>query len=236
MSATLVRTHNPGDTTTAVASKNINPPAAGFAVGNRVIACVHTRTPASGATALSTVTDSKGNTWTVDITQGSASNSANAIASSTLTTSLVSTDTITFNWNANVNGTVWLLLEVSGLLSGAKDVSNTSANTGAAAENGASVLTTNVDDFIVQNFGDSTNVTVSSIAAGWTQAGVRNQIAGPTGIVVIYQEQIVVGTYNGSVTCSGAVNQARQSTVAYKVARLPLSLSVNQAVNRAGTF
>jgi hypothetical protein len=213
MSATLIRKVNAGDTATGTATSTLTVDATGYAAGSALIIGVYNRTTASAT--LSSVTDSKGNTWTVDATSSSAANCISS-ASANLTTALVSGDTITLTWTGNVSGKAFHILNFSGLVTSAlKDVSAASGGTGTTVA-GPSVTTTQADDLLIGFYGTSSSITVSSTT--WTSTGTQASIAGPTSIDSVYIEETSTGTYNPSVTYSGASASGRQATVAYKVA------------------
>lgn len=216
MAAALVRKVNATDAATTTATTVITVDATGFAAGTTLIAGAFWRTAV--ANALTGVTDSKGNTWQVDGASTSAATGI-AAASAYLTVALVSGDTITLTWAGNVSGRTIQINQFSGLVTASwSDGAGVTAALTGTTVNGAAVTTANANDLIVEFFGTTSNVTVLSNAAGWTTTGTQASLAGPTKLDSIYQEFLATGTYQGSVTYSGASASGRQISIAYKVA------------------
>lgn len=125
-------------------------------VGNRVILAV--KSPSSSTVA--SVTDSRGNTWTINKTT-SLSNAT--IVSTVMTTALQSGDTITITLTVTSNSVTWAAYEYADAVS----VDATGANTGSGLSGSAPVTTTMTDEIIVAIVGVGQPESTVSIA-GWT--------------------------------------------------------------------
>lgn len=113
-----------------------------FAVGKRAVILVRSQV----GVALSSVTDSAGNTWTIDEAYTRASQSEYAIASAHIGTALTGgSSTITLTWSASsYSYKDWALWQLSGVAStSAKDSSAEGAAFGATVSTSVTTVATN---------------------------------------------------------------------------------------------
>lgn len=121
---------NSGTSTNAVTALSAAVPAAGHAAGNTVFVAVG---GGGGTVAVpSLISDSKGNTYTIDNSLVVANSGSPTLAHSKLTTPLVSGDTITVTWAAATTLAVMDTAEFSGIRSAAS-LDAIASNNGAAS-------------------------------------------------------------------------------------------------------
>jgi hypothetical protein len=138
-------------------------PTAGIVAGNTVMVAV---TGSTAGTALSSVTDSKGNTYTI-LANVAGTTSRLAIAASTIGTTLLTTDTITATFAASVGIRVIGAVEFSGLVTpAAVDVTKADAGTSNAPSTGASAATTQADELVFAAFSTSNGTTTVVFTPG----------------------------------------------------------------------
>jgi hypothetical protein len=80
-----------------LATQTVTVPAGGVAAGNSLLISAVANNSTTGQD-LSSITDSKGNTYVVDVTPSSGITTTVGIAHASITTALVSGDTLTFTW------------------------------------------------------------------------------------------------------------------------------------------
>ena len=126
-------------------------------------------------TALSSVTDSKGNTWTIQASRLGTSGTANvyvAIASCRLSAALVAGDVITFTQNTATSYHLGAVYEVDNLLmTGRADASATGESTvsSGAFTTASSATTTQADEVIFAAVLGGDTATGFTSAAPWTE-------------------------------------------------------------------
>lgn len=141
--------------------------AAGAALGDLVVVYA----VQGGSRTLSSVSDSRGNTWTVAKTLANGSSHGTAIASSLLATALVSGDTITLTWSGTGRG-AGIALEFSGLASSPFDVA--AGGTGAATPyaSGLTATSAGADNLIIGAVSQGAalvTITPEALSPAWTE-------------------------------------------------------------------
>lgn len=184
-------------------------------VGNTVIAwCRRT----GGSVTLSSVSDSKGNTWNIDATHLADTNPA-AVASSVLTTALVSGDTITFHLSASTSFRSAAAIEVSGLASsGGKtvtDLNEWSSGTGTSISPSAGP-TTVAGEFVLTYAGSNHTQTLSLTASDPDSGGTWTNPGIPSASYVAAGYQILSGTSSVKSTWSVASNEVSAGIISYQ--------------------
>jgi len=156
---------NVGTASCGTTSNVITVPAAGVAAGNTLIVRVTVRAGSPG-TGVVSVSDSKGNSYSVD-KDVTSSNIRVVILSANVATALVSGDMITASYPAvNPSATSLVVSEFSGI-SATNRVDVTGAGTGSSTAPSASVTTTNANDLIYSTVG-TVNPPTYTEASGWT--------------------------------------------------------------------
>ena len=145
-------------------SNSITVPAGGVAAGHTLIARVDIRdTSPAGAV---TITDSKGNTYTLDVEVTNAAIRV-LILSANVTTALVSGDTITVNYPpVSPPSTGFVVSEFSGIAA-TNRVEVTGSAIGGTSTPSVTVTTANAND-LLYGFVGSTNQPTYTEAPGWT--------------------------------------------------------------------
>jgi hypothetical protein len=149
-----------------VSSLSITVPSGGHAAGNVVIVAISTST----SSTPTSVTDSAGNTWTIDKSQQSGSYAA-ALAHCRLTTALSTGATITVNLSANANSAIIDSAEFTGMATtGIADQSATNNNATAVAtlDGGTTSTTSQSRELAVAAFSISGSTGGSTAGSGST--------------------------------------------------------------------
>jgi hypothetical protein len=189
-------------------------------VGNHVIVtCVFS------GTGFSSVTDSKGNTWQVDVSQPpfTAGNSGAGIASSKLGTALVNGDTITLTFGSSSRAAAWVD-EYSGLdattwLDKVASVSDGGV-AAAASDSGATATTTVADELLIGASAVSSAFTafaMESLSPAWVLDGS----AASTGTVRTIENAHRIVTATGAYSAKATWTTSRNWSAAiatYKMA------------------
>jgi hypothetical protein len=196
-------------------------PALGVALGNTVVVLLGWNSTTNDPTGI---TDSKGNTYTMDkaITDTHTSTKKITIWSAPVTTALVSGDTITATWVSGPSRSAMIAIEVAGIIaSGAIDVTASNTSASSATLDGGSVATTVAVEFWIeaalQSIGNSTSFTLTADGL-WTALPTESTSSGSTniGLGVEYKSVVATGTMNPAPTSSLTVAYAA-CCVAYKV-------------------
>jgi hypothetical protein len=147
-------------------SLSIKVPATGVAAGNTVIV---TAGNSSSNVVVSSVTDSRGNVYSVDVTRSSNSTSTNTnIISSYISTPLQFGDTITVNFSGQASFLMALASEWSGIAqTGRLDQKATNQGGSTALTSGTTAMTTQATELLIGSFGGSSNNNFSA-GAGFT--------------------------------------------------------------------
>lgn len=136
----------------------------GVAAGHRAVLAI-----SATMGSITSVSDSKGNTWTI-MAESTDTYIVAAIASCHVETALVADDTITVTWpSASYLGKAWAIFDLSGCAStGQPDQVSETAGYGTAV---SSAATTTTDDTVIIGllFGDNETATYGSGA--WTSVG-----------------------------------------------------------------
>jgi hypothetical protein len=144
------------------ASSVVTVPAGGVAAGNTLVLSVVVRGSSTGAVSVS---DAKGNTYTLDVTSTRTNQGRTLLLSARVATALAGGDTITVNHpDDTAEGVV--VGEFSGIAAtGRLDV--TAATNGSSTSPTASVTTTGASRLVFGAVGNHNNVTMTE-ASGWT--------------------------------------------------------------------
>jgi hypothetical protein len=186
------------------------------AAGNLAIGRIGT----GSTVTISSVTDSRGNTWTVDKTQGSGP-SAHLVSTGQDVGTLQSGDTITITISGSIAAGTAIFDEFSGMDITSSRVDKTAGNSAGATtarDAGTTAATTQADELVVGAFaiaGDETSLTVGSgyshFTSDYINDSATNSIAG--------EYQIVSATGTQNPTATAGANAAYRAVVAtYKAA------------------
>jgi hypothetical protein len=197
------------NTTTTSETSHAIPVAKATTVGNTVVVTV----VCSGAVTV-TVTDSKGNTYTVDRSQQFSTTETVAIAHGYQTAALTTSDTIT----VTVSASQWMTVaceEFVGMLSASPADVGASATVGASPDaaptSGASATTAQASEIVIGVIGTTGGPTLT-VASGWTTFPVGQ--LNPQGAsfarqhLPAYQIATATGTFTMSASASTTTNWA----------------------------
>jgi hypothetical protein len=165
--------------TTLTAATSVETLTVGMAVGTRGFVLVGS----TAAKIVSSIVDSKGNTWTVDKTQAGAVQAV-SICSAPITVALVPTDTVTITWSSATSSTTDVSIQnVSGLYTFPVDSSPGATGAATPAATGASSTLTQPREIVwaICNFG----TTAATAPAGFT--GVTTTPLPGNFTTVVYQ-------------------------------------------------
>ena len=190
----------------------------------------------SSSAVISSVADSKGNTYQVDDTEatyGFAGSVATAIAA----TALVSGDTITITYSASVTFRTACAYEFSGAATASwldKVVSAGDASgTSSAPDSGLTATTAQADELIFAAFTFLT-VTISAEGSGYSALGGRGG-GGGRQVDAAYKIVSSTGTYKADCTLSGNSNW-NAICVTIKAAAAGQTISLGGTVTPAGAL
>lgn len=215
MAAAYVGEKAVGSTTTVGTTTAITLASAASA-GNTVVLMASFRSQSGPSTA--TVSDAKGNTWTVDVQTYDATNKEALLIASTRQDAgaLASGDAVTITWGANAatNDVAWLIEEFSGLLTAsAVDQTGTAVasavgTTGTVSAAGA---TAQADEVAVGAFSINTNGLTGTADSAWSQfTSLISQVAGgptTTDKSLLAQYKILSATGTPSFSPSWSISQ-----------------------------
>jgi hypothetical protein len=143
-------------------SSVVTVPAGGVAAGNTLVLSVVVRGNSTGAVSVS---DSKGNTYSLDVTSTRTNQGRTFLFSARVATALISGNTITVSHpNDNAEGVI--VAEFSGIAASSR-VDVTAATHGNNASPTGSVTTTGAPRLVVGAVGNHYNVSFTE-ASGWT--------------------------------------------------------------------
>lgn len=142
----------------------------------------------SGGVAVSTVVDSRGNTWTVDKKSANASGGTAFVASARLTTALQVGDTITVTPAATASG-AFAAYEYSGISASPADASATGNGTSTTASAGPTSATVQANELAV-----SVVASGSSLAGLTPPAGYTERASGQTTNAVDLADRVLSAT------------------------------------------
>lgn len=220
MPAPFVQEVIAGTTTTGGTLTLTLPGGVSCAVGNTVLVASGGLSTAS--CSLSSISDSKGNTWTTDINTASAS-TALAISRSTLTTALVPGDTITI---AFTGGTLARVVAAASEWAGTltPDKSVTAAGTSTSPASGNTATTTTADELLYGAISRNPGSTVPvdgdfTAGASYTKLtpGLSNSGSNNKGIWPEYRVVSATGAYSASGTIPNTAWRATLVTYSYTV-------------------
>lgn len=192
-------------------SETITIPAGGVAAGDTlVVAC-----GSSGSDVLTGITDSKGNTYTVDDTEAGVPFALSS-GSSKLTTALVENDTVTITRNGAGSFVKVVLIVVTGLADTPVDKVASASGTGTTPSSGATAATTQADEIVLGfcSFDAALASNDFSAGAGFTKIGEWNTNGDRT---VAVEYEIVSAT--GAQTADGTLGTSvdwNMSVVTFK--------------------
>lgn len=182
---------------------------AGAPIGDTLILALKT----SASFAVSSVADSKGNTWTVDKTTTASSSARLSICSTRLTTAMVTGDTITATLSGTSTATAGAVYQYNGLaLTSAVDAAvGFQGNTSTSGATGACV-TTHANDLIF-------TAAATGAGTGWTAPGSpwTERSAGLNAVDAADQTVTATGSFNPTWTWTTSSNFG-VATVGYKYA------------------
>ncbi len=187
-------------------------PAAGVAAGNTVIIAIALDYSSSNTPPIPSCSDSKGNTYTLDVEHNQGNFMQGAICSAPVTTALVSGDTITVT-HASLNATAMSANEFSGLLtSGVLDKTAKSAGIATTTPNSTATATTTQADellFGTVSIEDPPTITFTAGAGFTALTGAGTTGASGNSNMTVYPEYRIVtstGAYSAAGTLSAASN------------------------------
>ncbi len=182
--------------------------------GNTIILAVRT----GASVAVSSVTDSKSNTWAVDI--GSTGSTGRTTFCSTQQDGgkLTTSDTITVHVSAGTSPVV-AAYEVSGITTGTRfDQSAVLNSTGqvTSATVGPTGTTAQADEFVITCVGANKGETSASPSSGWTTIDSGQISAGGAALQVAYQLAEATGTFSCTWTVSALSANLSAAIATYK--------------------
>ncbi len=154
-------------------------PATTIAAGTTAIMIAHgVGVSVNGDNVLVSVTDSAGNTWTVDHTYGPVASDANAIsfASGRIVTQVTNADTVTLTWavSGNVQRTIWIQ-EVSGLATSSRfDASADATAISGSPSAGPTAALAQADEIVFCSSGNNTATST------WTKGATYTDVTTPS--------------------------------------------------------
>lgn len=172
---------------------------ASAALGHLIIA----RAVCASGQNVSSVTDSRGNTWTVDVV-GSAGPKVALASTGQNVAALQSGDTVTVNFSGSANQSAAIIDEFSGLDTSASRVDKTATGTatGTSRDAGTTATTTQADELVVGCFGGGALETTFTPGAGFTR--FTTDFLNDAGTSVEGEYQIVSATGAYQPTATGA--------------------------------
>lgn len=196
---------------------------AGVAIGHTVILnCTTNNSPTTNPTP--TVTDTRGNTWTVDASEVTTGANLNSyVVSSRLTTALQSGDIITFNMGENRTRFLLQAYDVPNIVSGTRVDAATSVNTGTSGTsqttNTSASATTNANDLIWALFSYTSNGRTYTVGSGYTAGTINETSVGSADRGQWSEYKLVTST--GTQVATATISTASVYTailVSYKLA------------------
>jgi hypothetical protein len=177
--------------------------------------------------AISSVADSVGNTWGVDITGGDGTRNL-SFASSQITTPITSGDTITVTWSAATNAgrDIWLFEITGAATSSVYDTTGTGAGTGTAVSVGPTATLAQADEIAIAIIRSQSSSPTMAPGATWTSpasAHLGARTACEYKIVAATTAITADGTWSSSVNWNGRVATYKAAAAAAgKPKTLPL--------------
>ena len=217
----LVKEVGTASSSTLGTTLTITVPATGVARGDTIILFAGT----SGSNnAVSTVTDSRGNAYTVDVRRSSTASSVNTnIVSAPVTTALVGGDTIKVTFNDTMSIRLALATQWRGLATtGRLDRTATSQSSGTSLSSGTTGATTQASELVLGSFSAGENATFTATGGATAFATQLRASLGSTFRTQWQSYRIVSakGTYSATGTASrsslyaGAIATYREQTQA----------------------
>lgn len=208
--ATHVQNMGAATKLTAATSQAITPSANQASLGNKLILAVQ------GSNHVTSVTDSKGNTWTVD-SFGATGTTQASICSCTPTSALTTGDTITVTL-ASATAIAYTLEEFSGLQAVAPDTTGT--NFTASGQPATLSVTTTGDDLLFAAWSFFTGAALTfTPTSGWT--GGQSAQVNSRYLIFEWIEEAAAGSYDTSGAATSTSNQNAGALVAYKATAAP---------------
>lgn len=205
-----------GSSYTAANTLTLTVPAAGVAQGNTVIIFAGSN---YGNVVVSSATDTKGNTYTVDNTRSNTSNGTNTtILSAYMTTGLVGGNTINLTYSGVSQIRVALATEWNGIApTGRVDQKATNASTGTSMSAGTIPATTQATELVVAAFSDGDTNETFTPGSGYT--GLTAASVNIGGVYRKQWQQYKLVSATGTQTTpasSSAASQYAAAAVTYK--------------------
>lgn len=188
-------------------------------VGNHLILC------AVGSLGVTGVTDSKGNTWQVDLVTAASGAFIGSTVSCRITTQLVSSDTITVTFATGNTGRAVSVAEYSGLAASAWLDKTASAGSGGAtataSDSGATATTSQAAELLIgvraAGTASVSTVTPEVVSPVWNLNSVATSSGQAKDVNPMYRVMAATGTYSAKTTW--VTSRAwTQSILTYKAA------------------
>lgn len=169
---------------------------------------------------LTSVTDSKGNTWSVDKSVAGASTQASAAVASTLQNAgtLTTSDTITLHFSGTVGWLATVAHEFSGMTNTVDQTASNNNKTGTGRDAGTTATTTNANDLVYAVFGSITAETSFTAGSGYTAPSPGFYATSPAHASIDFEYDFVTATGTFNPTGTGASLTSVGVTVVYEQA------------------
>lgn len=170
-------------------------------------------------TTLSSISDGKGNTWSVDqqVPSGSASISCGIGSTLQDVGTLTTSDTITLHFSASVNWLAAVIHEFSGCTDTVDQAASGSA-TGISRSAGTTATTTNANDLVYAAFGIGILESSFTAGSGYTAPSPGFYTTATAHAAVDFEYQIVSATGAYNPTGTGGSGTSVGVTAAYMAA------------------
>lgn len=188
------------------------------------------------ATAITSVTDNKSNTYTkVPIAAGTSSVLLNASSTQqwyALTTSAGATHTITVVWDTLATGRVTVAAQYFNGFTGTPTLDQKlgATGTGTSASPGTTSTTTNANEMIIVGAGHDATISAFTLGTGYTNLATQN-----VAVAAVAQESKVVsstGTQTGALTIAASRNWGAIISTFYDLAAVAPPSSVTYITSR----
>lgn len=165
----LATSGNPGPSSTF----NCNP-SANLVAGTFQVLCYIGGGAGSNFTQVTSITDTKGNTWVLDnVFSYSSNNSSICIAHCLVSTTILTSDTITLHFVGAANVTRFVFIEeITGLIASPIDKTTTGTGTGGSASVGPTATLSQSEELAIACFQGGVSAQSFSAGSGWTTTPV----------------------------------------------------------------
>jgi len=173
---------------------------AGITSGNAAVIFVSWE---SSTETLTSVTDSKGNTWTLGTPAVKSGDGNNVLARCVLASSLTSSDTVTLTWGtAGFSNRYWMIAYATGTGATQPDAQNSGNSTFGTSINAPTITPVAAKTIVFQSFLLSSGVTYSG--GTWTGIGTFNGVGSYTTYYLYKVYSSAPGAVSPDGTLSGA--------------------------------